>query len=107
MRWATSLLTSLCPPRPPGGLALIVIDPVDDSFVQMPDQDLLVVERELVDDTGFQRGLGAPPSMPASCSANSLSTTDATSCSIRSRTVRAGLKYVNASKRCVLWEVGQ
>ncbi len=35
-----------------------------------------------------------PPSMPASCSANSLSTTEATSCSMRSRTVRRGMECV-------------
>ena len=48
-----------------------------------------------------------PPSMPASCSANSLSTTDATSCSMRSRTVRAGWNALYASNLWVLCDVGQ
>ena len=87
--------------------ALVHLDPVGHRLVEVADQDLLVAERELVAATRNRAPACVPLSVPASCSANSLNTTAATSCSTRSRTVVAGWKERMPSKRCVLCEVGQ
>ena len=73
-------------------LVPVVVDPVGDRLVEVPHQDLLVAERELAQDARTRAPAGCPSSVPASCSANSLNTTAATSCSTRSRTVVAGLE---------------
>ena len=44
--------------------------------MEMPDQDLLVVERALVDARRASSAIWVPESMPASCRANSFNMTD-------------------------------